>query len=357
MSVHDAFVCRLSGSQHGVTSMMLPHALTRLIGRDAETAALVGLLRSEESRLMTLTGAAGVGKSRLAIEAVARAAAVVPGDIGYVDLTAADDPALALPALASALGMQLTGDAPPLYDLQRALRDRRVVLLLDGFDRLLPAVPALAELLRGSPGLTVLATSRSRLHVRGERVMLGAPLPLPDNDFAASLDALQANPAMALFLDRARDVRSGFSLSTDNAAVLIQIVRHFDGLPLALELAAAWLDLVSPDELLRHLRQRLPVLASRDRDLPDRLRTMRQAIAWSYDLLDVDDRRWFQQLGVFAGGCSIAGAAAVSDVPDELGALDALRSLTDKSLLWHDGPGQGSGRFHMLQVLREFALE
>jgi predicted ATPase/DNA-binding CsgD family transcriptional regulator len=335
----------------------LPHALTRLIGRDAEIAALVGLLRGGESRLMTLTGAAGVGKSRLAIEALARAADDIPEDIGFIDLTTLEDPELFLPALSNALGMQLTSDAEPRYDVQRALRDRQVILLLDGFDRLMSAVPALAELLRGCPGLTVLATSRSRLHVRGERVMLVAPLPVPSMNPEVPLDEVRANPAMALFLDRARDVRAGFALSPDNAHSVIQIVRHLDGLPLALELAAARLDLMSPDHLLAHLDQRLPVLASRDRDLPDRLRTMRQAIAWSYDLLDVDDQRWFQQVGIFAGGCSIAGATAVAGVSDELTALDALQSLTDKSMLWRDGAGNDPGRFRMLQLLREFALE
>jgi len=335
----------------------LPHALTRFIGRESEIAALVELLHSGESRLITLTGAAGVGKSRLAIEALARAAAEIPGGIGFVDLTTTNDPQLFLPALTNALGLQLTGDAAPLYDLQRALRDRRVVALLDGFDRLMSAVPLLAELLRGSPGLTVLATSRSRLHVRGERVMLVAPLPVPSMHLDVPLDELPANLAIALFLERARDVRPEFALSPDNAGTVVGIVQHLDGLPLALELAAARLDLLSPDDLLSHLRQRLPVLASRDRDLPDRLRTMRQAIAWSYDLLEDDDQRWFQLAGVFAGGCSISGAAAVSGVPDELTALDALRSLTDKSMLWHDGAGNAPGRFRMLQTLREFALQ
>jgi predicted ATPase/DNA-binding CsgD family transcriptional regulator len=335
----------------------LPHALTRLIGREAEVAALSGLLCNRESRLLTLTGAAGVGKSRLAIEALARASAVIPDEVGFIDLTTTEDPLLFLYAISGALGMQLTGADAPLYDLQRAMRDRSVVLLLDGFDRLMSAVPILAELLRGCPGLTVLATSRSRLHVRGERVMLLAPLPVPSQDPEIALDETRANPALALFLERTRDVQSGFSLSPENANTVIQIVRHLDGVPLALELAAARLDLLSPGDLLNHLRQRLPVLASRDRDLPDRLRTMRQAIAWSYDLLDVDDQRWFQQVGVFAGGCTIAGVAAVSGVSDELTALDALRSLTDKSMLWHDDTGNEPGRFRMLQLLREFALE
>jgi predicted ATPase/DNA-binding CsgD family transcriptional regulator len=335
----------------------LPHALTRFIGRESEIAALVELLHNGESRLITLTGAAGVGKSRLAIEALNRAVAVIPGDIGFVDLTTTSDLLLFLPALTNALGVQLTGDAAPPYDLQRALRDRRVVVLLDGFDRLMSTVPVLAELLRGSPGLTVLATCRSRLHVRGERVMLVTPLPVPSMDPEAPLDDVAANLAVALFLERARDVRSGFALSPENVSTVVRIVQHLDGLPLALELAAARLDLLSPDDLLSHLQQRLPVLASRDRDLPDRLRTMRQAIAWSYDLLDADDQRWFQLIGVFAGGCSITGAAAVSGVPDELTALDALRSLTDKSMLWHDGAATAPGRFRMLQMLREFALQ
>jgi predicted ATPase len=335
----------------------LPHALTRLIGREPDLAALTAQLTREESRLITLIGPAGVGKSRLAIDAVAQAAADLPGDVAFVDLTTLDDAALFLSTISSALGVQLTEDEAPLYDLQRALRDRGVLLLLDGFDRLTSAVPALAELLRGCPGLTALVTSRSRLHVRGERAVLVAPLPVPSVDRETTLDEAAANPAVALFLERARDVQSGFALSPDNRRAVIEIVQHLDGLPLALELAAARLDLLSPDVLLAHLRQRMPVLASRDRDLPDRLRTMRQAIAWSYELLDGQDRQWFQLIAVFAGGCSLAGVAAVSGVSDDLAALDAVRSLMDKSLLWHDGVGKSPGRFRMLQTLREFALE
>jgi predicted ATPase/DNA-binding CsgD family transcriptional regulator len=335
----------------------LPHALTRLIGREPDIAALAAQLARGDSRLITLTGPAGVGKSRLAIDAAAHVAAGFPGDVAFVDLTTFDDAALFLSAISSALGVQLTEVAAPLYDLQRALRDRRVLLLLDGFDRLTSAVPALAELLRGCPGLTVLATSRARLHVRGERVVLMAPLPVPSGNRETTLDEAEANPAVALFLERARDVQSGFALSQDNRDAVIAIVWHLDGLPLALELAAARLDLLSPGVLLTHLRQRMPVLASRDRDLPDRLRTMRQAIAWSYELLDDEDRRWFQLIAVFAGGCTLASVAAVAGITDHLATLDAMRSLTDKSLLWHDGAGSGSGRFRMLQVLREFALE
>ena len=335
----------------------LPYALTRLIGREAEIAALISLLHSGESRLITLTGAGGVGKSRLAIAAVAQAATTFPGDVAFLDLTTRDDPNLFLPAMSDALGMHLIGDAASLYDLQSALRDRRVVVLLDGFDRLIPAASTLADLLRGCPGLTALVTSRSRLHVRGERVVAVAPLPVPGGEAEAALEVAEASPAVAVFVDRARDVRSGFALSADNARTVTQIVQHLDGLPLALELAAARLDLLSPDVLLAHLRQRVPVLASRDQDLPDRLRTMRQAIAWSYELLSADDQRWFQLAAVFAGGCSLAGAAAVAEVSDELIVLDALRSLTDKSLLWHDDVGDGPGRFRMLQTLRDFAQD
>lgn len=335
----------------------LPHALTRLIGREADVAALVAQLTRGESRLITLTGPAGVGKSRLAIGAVARAPADVPGAVVFVDLTTLDDAPLFLPAISSALGLQPTEAQTPLYDLQHALRDRRALLLLDGCDRLMPAVSELVALLHACPGLTALVTSRARLHVRGERVTPVAPLPVPGLDRETTIPAAEANPAVALFLERARDVQAGFALTPDNVRDVVEIVQRLDGLPLALELAAARLDLVSPAVLLDHLRQRLPVLASSDRDLPDRLRTMRQAIAWSYELLDDADRRWFQVLAVFAGGCSLAGTAAVSGAADDLAALDALRSLTDKSLLWHEREGHGPGRFRMLQTLREFALE
>ena len=262
----------------------LPHALTRLVGREAEVATLVDLLQRGESRLITLTGAGGVGKSRLAIAAVAQAATSFPADVAFVDLTTLDEPGLFVPALTAALGMQATGDAASLYELQRSLRERRVMLLLDGFDRLLTVVPVLGELLRGCPDLTVMVTSRSRLHVRGERVLLVAPLPVPDLERDLTLDEIQANPAVSLFVERARDVRADFALSPGNARTVIDIVRHLDGLPLALELAAARLDMLSLVALLAQLYQRLPVLASRDQDLPDRMHTMRQAIGWSYDL-------------------------------------------------------------------------
>lgn len=335
----------------------LPHALTRLVGREAEVAALVDLLHGGESRLITLTGAAGVGKSRLAIAAVAQAAASSPADVIYIDLTTLEEPGLLVPALTSALGVQVAGEVESLYELQRAVRERRVMLLLDGFDRHLTAVPVLAELLRGCPNLTVLATSRSRLRVRGERVVIVAPLPTSDLERDLPLAEIQASPAISLFLERARDVRADFALSPDNAQTVIAIVRHLDGLPLALELAAARLDLLSPDALLALLYQRMPVLASRDQDLPDRLHTMRQAVAWSYDLLSSDVQRWFQRLAVFAGSFSLAGAVAVSDGADELTVLEALRTLTDKSLLSLDTAGSAGARFRMLQTLRDFALE
>ena len=290
----------------------LPHALTRLVGREAEVAALVDLLQRAESRLITLTGAAGVGKSRIAIAALAQAAASSPADVAFIDLTTLDEPGLFVPALTSAIGMQGTGDAASLYELQRSLRERQIMLLLDGFDRLLTVVPVLAELLRGCPDLTVLVTSRTRLHVRGERVLMVAPLPVPGLEGEPSLDEIQTNPAVCLFVERARDVRGDFALSPGNAGIVVDIVRHLDGLPLALELAAARLDMLSPGALLAHLQQRLQVLASRDQDLPDRMHTMRQAIAWSYDLLSADEQRWLQQLAVFSGSFSLAGAVAVS---------------------------------------------
>ena len=238
--------------RHAVTPS-LPHALTRLVGREAEIATLVDLLQHGESRLITLTGAGGVGKSRLAIAAVAQAVTSCPADVAFIDLSTLDEPELFVPALTVALGMQVTGDAASLYELQRSLRERRVMLLLDGFDRLLTVVPVLAELLRGCPDLTVLVTSRSRLRVRGERVLLVAPLPVPDLERDLTLDEIQANPAVSLFVDRARDLRGEFALSPDNVRTVVDIVRHLDGLPLALELAAARLDMLSPVALLAQL--------------------------------------------------------------------------------------------------------
>ncbi|MFN8590539.1 MAG: LuxR C-terminal-related transcriptional regulator [Thermomicrobiales bacterium] len=335
----------------------LPHALTRLIGRESEVAALAALLRGGESRLLTLTGPGGVGKSRLAIAAAAAAATGRMGDVAFVDLTVLEDSELFLPAVARALGLAATGGESLVHDLQRAIRDRPVLLLLDGFERIMPAASTLATLLRGCPGLVSLVTSRSRLHVRGERVVQVAPLSVPNVASDASVASLVANPAIALFVDRAQDVRPGTNVTEANARALTEIVQELDGLPLALELAAARLDLWSPNELVDHLRPRLSVLTSHDQDLPDRLRTMRNAISWSYDLLSPDEKHWFHLAAIFTGGCSVAGATAVSGVADQGMALDALRSLTDKSLLWHDRDEEQPGRFRMLETLREFALE
>jgi predicted ATPase/DNA-binding CsgD family transcriptional regulator len=347
-----------------------------LIGRDHEYADLVSLLPRPGTRLVTLTGPGGVGKTRLALAVAKDVAPHFPDGVFLVPLAAVIDPDLVLPAIAHALGLRETGDRTVDALLIDYLGDRRALLLVDNLEQIVAVAPRLAHLLISCPGLVVLATSRSALRITGEQEYPLSPLTLPPPDIRDSV-ALAANPAVALFVRRAQAARPAFALTNANAAAVADICRRLDGLPLALELAAAWAKVLSPHALLARLTQRLALLTGGPRDAPTRLQTMRDAIAWSYDLLAPAHQTLFRRLAVFAGGFTLEAAEAVIDSEarrassvelgsddDELAvrsstldALDDLTTLVEESLLHaEEGPG-GEPRFGMFETLREFALD
>jgi non-specific serine/threonine protein kinase len=326
-----------------------------LVGRDDDIASLVDVVLAEDVRLVTLIGPGGVGKSRLAIAAARELLArdAFADSVWLIRLAALDAPELVLDTIARVLSIPATPGFTLLQTLQSALQERELLLVLDNFEEVVAAGPELVDLLRACPGVKALVTSRQRLRLRGERLVRVAPLttPLPD---LRDPRQLAATPAVDLFVRRGQEADPDFRLTEANAAAVAEIVRRLDGLPLAIELAAARLDLLSPATLRVRLERPLAALVDGAQDLPDRLRTMRAAVAWSYELLSPDEQRIFRALAVFPGSFSAAGAAAVCAVDEET-MLAWIGSLLDKSLLAREA--QADTRFGMLGVVREFARE
>jgi predicted ATPase/DNA-binding CsgD family transcriptional regulator len=322
-----------------------------------ELGRLCALLRDPGVRLVTLTGPGGVGKTRLAI-AVAAALDVTFGQgAAFVDLSPLTNPALVAPAVAAAVGVREVDDGPHLTRLIDALRDCALLMVLDNVEQVVEAAPVVARLLEACPGLVVLATSREPLRLSAERISAVSPLPIPDP--AGSAAAVAANDAVQLFLARAQAVRPEFALTASNAPQVAEIVRRLDGLPLAIELAAARITYLAPATLLSLLERRLPVLTGGPRDAPDRQRTLSNAIAWSYDLLGPGEKALYRQLAVFVGGFTLDAAVAVAgtDVGGGLKVLDGVAALVEQSLLRTLTEVDGELRFGMLETIREFAVE
>ena len=335
----------------------LPRPMTPLIGRERELAELSALLEQHATCLVTVTGPGGSGKTRLALEVGDRLQARFAGGMAFVDLAPVTDHALVLPTIASALGVRERAGQRLLDTLAAVLIRTRMAILLDNCEHLLVAAPDVAALFTAVPVLTVLATSREPLRLRGERVYPLLPLQLPDEDTHSGLDELAGVPAVALFVERARAADPAFVLAAENARAVAGICRRLDGLPLALELAAARVRLLPPEALLARLQQALPLLTGGSRDLPVRQQTLRGAIAWSHDLLSEGERALYRRLSAFTGGWTLEAAEAVANPDETLDVLDGMASLLDKSLVRQVDTEYGEPRFTMLETIREFALD
>jgi predicted ATPase len=314
-----------------------------------------------------VTGPGGVGKTRLAIAAVRSIQDAFSDGAVFVPLAAVTEPTLVLPAMAQALDIRQTFGRPLVDALIASLRDRHLLLVLDNFEHVLPAAANLATLLAACPRLTALVTSRAPLRLLGEHRVQTPPLAVPAVGDHAAVDCLSGYAAVTLFVERARSVQHEFTLDAGNVEAIVEICRRLDGLPLAIELAAAWVPMLPPPELLRRLEHRLLLLQGGSQDQPVRLQTMRHAIAWSYDLLSEDEALLFRRLAVFLGGFTIEAAeflwhAAQGTVPGQtpvtpVDPLPVLSGLIDKSLVQPSHTDGSEPRFTMLETMREFGLE
>jgi len=343
-------------------SANLPVQRTGFVGREKETAALKELLLRQNVRLVTVTGPGGIGKTRLAVQVASGLGERFPGGVYFVPLSSLDDPGLIASMIVQTLGIREAGGQSALEILKRNLRDSScppMLLLLDNFEHLVQAAPTVADLLASGPNLKILVTSRAALHVYGEHECPVPPLALPDSRSKPSVEVLSRCPAVALFAQRAIAAKPDFELNRENAPVVAEICARLDGLPLAIELAAARVKVVSPSLMLARLANRLQLLTGGARDLPQRQQTLRAAIDWSYDLLSAAEQRLFRRLSVFVGGCNLEGVEAVCDAKADLDLdiLDGMASMVDKSLVQQVEPAKGESRFVMLDTIREYALE
>jgi len=336
----------------------LPVVRSALLGRERELGQAGALLLRDDVGLLTLTGPGGTGKTRLSLQVAADSIERFADGVFFVSLAPIADPALVPSTIAQVLGVREMGGQSVLEGLKEYLREKQLLLVLDNFEQILEAATIVAELLAAGAGLKVLATSRAALEVREEHELPVPPLALPDPRRTPDPADLAGYPAVALFVERASATRPDFALSEENAAAVAEICARLDGLPLAIELAAARCRLLSPAAVLARLERRLSLLTAGPRDLPERQRTLRDTIAWSYDLLDVAEQRLFRRMGVFVGGCTLEAIEPVCDPDGELGIdlFDGVASLASKSLLRQDDV-DGEPRFWMLETIREYALE
>jgi predicted ATPase/DNA-binding CsgD family transcriptional regulator len=354
---------------------------TSFVGRDRDVAAVAALLKASGVSLVTLTGPGGIGKTRLALRVAEEVRPSFPSGVTVVSLSAIHDTSLVLPTIIQAFDLRTGGDVTDLRRIEGALNGQRHLLLIDSFEHLTGEAPLISMLLAASPSLTVLVTSRAALRLSLEREYPVAPLSLVERRPGMTIAEVAASGAVELFVQRAKAVRPDFALTDENAGTIAELVARLDGLPLAIELAAVRSKVLAPRALLARLSHRLAILTGGARDMPERLRTMRDAIAWSYDLLDAEDQTLFRRLAVFDGSFSLEAAEIVTGGGDEAGegvsgsdgkelsasppyplaplpfVLDGVASLVDKSLLVHELMGDGESRYRMLETIREFALD
>jgi predicted ATPase/DNA-binding CsgD family transcriptional regulator len=335
----------------------IPAIASPLFGREADLTGIGDLLTTQRVRLLTLTGSGGTGKTRLALAVAENVAPILECSVYFVDLSAVEDPKVVPARIAQAIGIQDSGSQPLSLILAEVLAERPGLLLLDNFEQVIDSASLIADLLLGCPELTVLITSREPLHVRAERVYPVGTLPVPGSGLSDPIEAA-ANAAVALFLDRARACRPSFALTRENLPAVAEICTRLDGLPLAIELAAAQLSVLSPLAILERLRARAPFPLDAPRDAPTRHRTLRAAVASSYDLLAPVEQTLFRWSAVFAGGFTAPAAAAVcAPIQPSLDVLHVLAQLADKSLIQVSEEPDGQPRFRWLETIRGEAID
>jgi predicted ATPase len=340
----------------------LPVQRTGFVGREKEVAAAKELLLRPDVRLVTVTGPGGIGKTRLAVQVASDLIEHFPGGTHFVPLSSLKDSSLLASAIVQTLRIREGGVQSALELLKENLQDSSrapMLLLLDNFEHLVQAAPTVADFLVMAPDLKIMVTSRAVLHVYGEHEFPVPPLAMPDAQAMPPVEVLSQCPAVALFVQRAVAVKPDFELNSENAAAITEICARLDGLPLAIELAAARVKVLSPSSMRTRLTSRLQLLTGGARDMPQRQQTLRAAIDWSYDLLSSSEQKLFRRLSVFVGGCTLEGAEAVCDTKGDLDMdlLDAMSSMVDKSLAQQVEQAQGESRFVMLETIREYALE
>lgn len=340
----------------------LPAERTAFVGREKEVAALALLLQQPDVHLVTLTGPGGIGKTRLALQVAGELTGHFSGGTYFIPLAPVSDAALVPAVIAQTLGLRESSGQLPLQTLKDHLQNTSrapLLLLFDNFEHMAAAAPTIAELLSAGAGLKVLVTSRAPLHVYGEREFPVPALGVPDSKAPPPLEELLQYPAVSLFQQRARAVKPDFEVTKDNAAAVATICAQLDGLPLAIELAAARIKLLSPSAMQARLESRLQLLTGGARDLPARQQTLRGAMDWSYGLLTPDEQKLFRRLSVFVGGCTLEAVEAVCDTRQDLGldVLDGMASMVDKSLAQQLEQGEGEPRYVMLETIRDYGRE